>query len=193
MSHRRPPLILLAALLAAMPLSAQEARPQPRQGDQSTDNVMPATADDAHALAMLMAIDDHGVAVAEMARLKNLHQPTADYAKQLADEHAANRHRSDEVLGAIGAQRLDDADDVEAFVAARQDQRDVLDDLEGDEFTMAFLRAMIADHEQAIGLIDTRLMRESHNDDVTAHLRVARGRYVTHLEAARALVDNPDR
>ena len=186
-------LILAAALLASSPSPAQDTRPQPRQGDQATDNVMPATPSDAHALSWLLAIDEHGLAAGELARLKNPHQPTADYAKQLVDEHEANHHRTEEVLGAIGARRDDEADDIQAFVDAKTAGREALDDLEGDEFTMAFLRAMEADHAAALAAIDSRLMRESHNDDVTAHLRVARSRYATHLDRARALIDDPDR
>ena len=184
--------LLVAALVCPAPIPAQEARPLPAQGDQATDNEMPTTPGDAAALAQLIAIDDHAIAAAEIARRKNPAQPVADFAKTVFDEHEALRTRSREILRAIGVAQAD-TPEFTALAAAREDQRETLHDLDGDEFTRAFIATMIADHTAAIALIDTRLLREAHNDDVTAHLRQARGRCVTHLEAARALRDDPDR
>lgn len=185
--------LLAAAVLAcASPAFAQEARPLPAQGDQATDNEMPATPGDALALAQLMAFDDHVVATAEIARRKNLSQPVADFAKTVFDEHAANRGRSAEILRAIGLGQAD-TPEFTALADARETQREALHDLEGEAFTRAFIDGMIKEHADAIALIDSRLLREAHNDDVSTHLRLARGRYLTHLEAARALLDHPDR
>lgn len=183
---------LAAALACASSAFAQEARPLPAQGDQATDNEMPATPGDALALAQLMAFDDHVIATAEIARRKNLSQPVADFAKTVFDEHGANRERSAEILRAIGLGRAD-TPELTALADTRESQREALHDLEGDAFTRSFVDGMIKDHADAIALIDSRLLREANNDDVSTHLRLARGRYVTHLEAARALLDHPDR
>ena len=185
-------LLFAVALGCAAPVFAQEARPLPAQGDQATDNEMPATPGDALALAQLIAIDDHAVATAELARRKNLSQPVADFAKLVFDEHGANRERSAEILRAIGITQAE-TPDLDAQAEAREEQREAMQRLEGDEFVRAFIQAMIRDHTEAIAAIDGRLLREANNDDVTTHLRFARSRYLTHLEAARALLDHPDR
>lgn len=188
----RPTSLLIATLLLAGPGAAQEARPLPAQGDQDTDNEMPATPGDGLALAQLMAVDDHAAAAAEVARRKIPSQPVADYASVEADEHAANRGRSEEVLRAIGVLRAD-TPELTALADARENQREALADLDGDEFTRAFIDATVKDHADALALLDQRLMREAHNDDVTAHLQASRAMLSRHLQAARALIDHPDR
>jgi putative membrane protein len=184
-------LLLLAALVSAT-LPARETRPLPAAGDETTDNEMPATPGDAFALAQLIAFDEHVAAAAEIARRKLPAQPVADYAKMVFDEHGANRERSVEILRAIGIAGTE-VPEFEAEARTRDRQRETLRGLEGMQFTRAFIDAMAQDHADAIALIDRRLLREAHNDDVTAHLRLSRGRYLAHLEAARALRDHPDR
>lgn len=188
----RPSLLLFASLWLAGTAAAQEARPLPAQGDQATDNEMPATEGDGVALAQLIAFDAHAAAAAEVARRRNPSQPVADYATTEADEHAANRTRSEEVLRAIGLLRAD-TPELTALADAREDQREALADQDGDEFTRAFIAATIQDHAEALAQIDQRLLRAANNDDVTAHLNATRAMIARHLDAARALVDRPDR
>lgn len=187
----RIPLLLLALFLAA-PVPAQDARPLPADGDEDTDNEMPATEGDAAVLAQLAGLDEHHVALAEVARRENPSQPVADYASTEDDEHAANLDRSIEVQRAIGLTRAQ-TPDLTSQAAARAAQRDALAGLDGDEFTRAYIQRTVQDHADALAQIDRRLARSAHNDDVTAHLQTTRAMYARHLEAARSLIDDPDR
>lgn len=185
------PLFLALGLLLAAPAFAQEARPLPAQGDQSTDNEMPATEGDGLALSMLIAIDDHAIASAEIARRRTLSQPVADYAKFLFDEHTAHRERSEEILRAIGAERAD-TPELKALLESHEDAREALADLEGDAFETAWLEAMLRDQAGATALIETRLRPAASNDDVVTHLRITHAHFVTHRERARMLAASPE-
>lgn len=184
---------LVIALLLSGPLAAQDTRPEPRDGDAETDNVMPTTDGDVLALSMLMAIDDAGVALADRGRLGNPPLPVADFAKRLFDESTVQRARSGEVASAINAspETRGDPGTYASNAAQRTDKLASMDD--GDEFNLTFLNASIAHLEDAIRLIDSRLLRSAHNDDVTEHLGLARSRYVNLLQAAREALDHPDR
>jgi predicted outer membrane protein len=182
--------ILILGLSLTGPLLAQEARPLPAQGDQSTDNEMPATEGDGLALSMLIAIDDHEIQAAEIARRKNLAQPVADYAKFLFDEHTAHRERSEEIVSAIGAERVDPPE-LKVLRESKESVRETLAALEGDAFEAAYLDAMLKDHAEATALIETRLLKTAQNDDVVTHLRITHAHLVTHRERARLLAATP--
>ena len=185
-------LMLAVAVALAAPVLAQDAVPLPAQGDQSTDNEMQATEGDALVLALLIALDEHEVASAEIARRKLLSQPVADYAKLLFDEHTAHRARSEEIRRAILAEAME-PDELKPVSEAREKSREALEDLDGEQFETAYLDTMVREHADAIRLIDGRLLATAKNDDVVAHLRATRGHLAAHLERAKFLVENPDR
>jgi len=186
---------LLFSLAAALPLAAQENPPQavplPAQGDQSTDNEMPATQADGLALARLGAIHRHQIASAEIARRKNPGQPLADFAKALFDDHTAWLERSREIARAIGAGSGDDEPTLRTFETGRETRRDALDDLQGEEFERAWLQQTLVDHADALAAIDAAL-RSARNDDVVTHLRALRGNIAAQLERARQLAAAPE-
>ena len=190
---RTHPFVMLLGLVLAAPAVAQEETSyRPAQGDQSTDNEMPATEGDGLALSMLLGIDEQEVLAADLARRKNPSQPVADFAKAQSDAHAANRTRSEEILRAIHAERVDLAD-LEAMQQANEEARERLEKLTGDAFETAWLDAHVASHAAALRLIDERLLPAAKNDDVIVHLRQTRGHAAAHLEQAKFLVENPDR
>lgn len=186
------PLLMALGLALALTAFAQDAVPLPAQGDQSTDNEMQATEGDALALALLIAMDEHEILAAEIARRKLLSQPVADYAKTLFDEHSAHRARSEEIRRAILAEAVE-PDELKPVSAAREAAREQLEDLDGEQFETAYLDARVKEHAEAIAVIDRRLLALAKNDDVVAHLRATRGHLAAHLERAKFLVENPDR
>lgn len=186
------PFLMALGLALAYPVFAQDAVPLPAQGDQSTDNEMQATEGDALVLALLIAMDDHAIRTADIARRKLLSQPVTDYAKLLFDDHTAHHARSDEIRRGILAEAVEPAE-LKAVAQAREQMREQLDDLDGEQFETAYLDAMVKERNDAIGMIDRRLLAAAKNDDVVAHLRMTRGLLASHLERARFLVENPDR
>lgn len=189
-------LIVALGLALCAPVGAQELRPLPgplpAAGDESTDNEMPATEGDGAVLATLLAVHDHAIATAEVARRKNASQPVADYAKFLFDEHTRERERTAEVMSAIRAQNEDTAQ-LKAMRAAKETERERLADLDGDEFEAAWLQSVANDNTEALAIIDSRLLRLASNDDVQVHLRTLRAHLSTRLERANQLMAFPAR
>lgn len=69
-------------------------------------------------------------------------------------------------------------------------EREHLSQLEGEEFTTAWIEAMVAGHEAALAMLDDELIPGASDPEVTSHLQNTRSAIASHLETARSLQSN---
>ena len=57
--------------------------------------------------------------------------------------------------------------------------------LEGERYGRAYLKAMIAGHQEVLDMINNRLCEQAENEAVKNHLIQTRGRVAMHLQQAK--------
>lgn len=141
------------------------------------------------ALELLNAINENEINMAAEARSKNLSQPVKAYADMLHQEHTNNYNETRELARNRGMDLADNntSTDLKVEGDAKLDKLRVL---EGEDFEKAFLAAMIADHANALNLIDNKLMAAATSEEVRQHLSNTRGHIAKHLEEAKRLAGN---
>lgn len=141
------------------------------------------------ALELLNAINENEINVAAEARSKNISQPVKAYADMLHQEHTNNYNETRELARSRGMNLADN--NISTDLKVEGDTKlDKLRVLEGEDFEKAFLDAMIADHANALNLIDNKLMAAATNEAVRQHLTNTRGHIAKHLEEAKKLAGN---
>ena len=137
----------------------------------------------AEALGLVQAIDEQEIAAAEQALARPELDPSIRaYADRLLSDHSEN-------LAAGQALDIDPETTAEASdLAVRRAQRlRVIEHLEGDEYTEAFLDAMVDLHQEALGMVD-RLLPETYDEDVRDYLAGTRAHLASHLQRTRELL-----
>src|SRR5690606_2105458 len=145
------------------------------------DNNNTANPDEAAALGVLNAINEHEIATSEQALAKGVTGPVADYARMMIDQHGQNRTQT----SALGADA--DAQDAQAQRQQAEQERATLDQLEGEAYSKAYVDAMVKGHGDALTALDQKLIPAAEREDVRQHLTTTREHVARHLEQARAL------
>lgn len=145
------------------------------------DNNNTANPDEAAALGVLNAINEHEIATSEQALAKGVTGPVADYARMMIDQHGQNRTQT----SALGADA--DAQDAQAQRQQAEQERATLDQLEGEAYSKAYVDAMVKGHSDALTALDQKLIPAAEREDVRQHLTTTREHVAQHLERARAL------
>lgn len=150
------------------------------------------------ALALLNAVNDHEVKSAELAKSKNVTGPVLEYANQMAAEHGKNMSDTATLLQTAGATAAaaaptaaagagTDSARVNAQRAKAEAKRAQLQGLEGEAFARAYMEAMVADHTEALGMLDSLLIPSATDDAVRTHLTTTRQHVQHHLERAQQI------
>lgn len=172
---------------------------------------------DRTALAMVTAVDEHEIAAAEMAQAKDIDDDVEDYADMLVEDHTRNLEKTRTLaanvgtgtgmgaagtgtdMGATGTSGADmgmadtagmggaDNPDLAAMRSKHQSERERLAALDGDEFETAWLDAMVAGHQEALTMLDDRLIPGATDDQVRQHLTDTRTAIANHLQRAEEL------
>ncbi|MDQ2702519.1 MAG: DUF4142 domain-containing protein [Pseudomonadota bacterium] len=135
------------------------------------------------ALALLAAVDEHEIAAAEQARSKNVDGAELEFAELMDTEHSKN-------LEATRALMVADAAESAAVAEQKskgQAELERLGALDGDAYEDAYIDAMVAGHEDALNMLETRLIPAAQDEAVRQHLSMSRDHVAAHLEKARAL------
>ncbi|WP_125077236.1 DUF4142 domain-containing protein [Pseudoxanthomonas sp. SGT-18] len=150
--------------------------------------VDPAMGDDqatspaeASALGVLNAINEHEIAAGEQALAKGVTGATADYARLMIDQHTQNRTQT----SALGPD--EQSQDAQAQRQKGEQERDTLDDLDGEAYRKAYVDAMVKGHTEALEALDQKLIPAAEREEVRQHLSLTRDHVAQHLEQARAL------
>ena len=149
-------------------------------GDATADAAAPAN-DDALALGLLAAVDDHEIQAAQQALSKKVSGPVMDYARMMEKQHTDNLVQT-KALGALA-----DTQEVQAMKQKAAADLAELGKKSGKEYETAYVTAMVDGHTEALALIDGRLLSLASAGPVRDHLTKTRQHVAMHLEAAQKL------
>lgn len=136
-------------------------------------------------LAMVIAVDDHEVAMAEQAREKGVTGDVLAYADRLHADHSANAAASRQLSTTISLSPLD-TDAVLAYKAKGEAEMERLAQLDGEAYADAYVDAMVTGHTEALEMLEARL--EGITDQAFGeHLSSTRDTIERHLEMGKAL------
>ena len=188
----------------AAPMAGADMTPGQDPADMTADA---GTLDQRRALEMVVAVDEHEIAAAEQAREKDVDQDVLDYANTLHTDHTRNLEQTRQLLdNASGGDDMatdstdtagtiastdglatDPAMDVDQMREKHEQERERLAEMEGDEYQRAWLEAMVQGHQEALGMLDNRLIPAATDSEVQQHLNTAREAIARHLETAQGL------
>lgn len=168
---------------AAIPASDPTA-PMEANADGTAPAATPAN-DDALALGLLAAVDDHEIQAAQQAKSKEVSAAVMDYASMMEKQHTDNLVET-KSLGALA-----DTPEVQAMKEKGASDLAELGKLSGKEYEAAYVDAMVKGHAEVLALIDGRLLTLASPGPVRDHLTKSRDHVAMHLEAARKLQGTP--
>jgi putative membrane protein len=143
---------------------------------------------EAEMLAMLVAVDEHEIDVAEDARDKSEDGSVKAYAAMLDEDHKAHLDETKRIAKAAGL-KADDTPKVDALQEKLKRDRDRLDDLKGAAYDRAYIDAMVKGHQEVLDLIDKDLDSAAWTPAVRNHLTNTRKHIAHHLEEAKRIRD----
>lgn len=141
---------------------------------------------EAEALALLAAANTNEINAAAEAQKKQISSPVMKYARMLQDHHEDNLAKTRQ-LGQTMNLTLNETKDVATLTKKGSSDWLLLADLQGEEFEMAYLDAMIKGHREVLDLIDSKLMKAAKSDAFRNHLMETRKTVAMHLEEAKKL------
>ena len=202
MIYRTPLAIALSALLLVsvsgckgdndaddMPAPAADAAATAPAADiaPATAPAAPAAApSQAEALALVSAVDDHEMKLAEQAKSKHVSGDVMGYANMMSAEHAKNMADTAAQLEKNGGAPADSArlNEMKAKGDAETAQ---LAALEGHAYEHAYMDAMVNGHTDVLGMLDAMLIPAATDAAVKAHLQMTRDAVQKHLEKAKSV------
>jgi len=135
----------------------------------------------AQAVTLVGAVDKHEIAAAEQARGKKVTRDVLDFANLLHSEHTKNLE---------AGQKLGATESSPELTAMEEKGRNGLAELDrksGKDYEKAYVDAMVKGHEEALSMIDTRLLPAATDDNVRTFLTNSREHVAMHLEKGKAL------
>jgi putative membrane protein len=144
---------------------------------------------DAEALSILAAADQGEVDTAKQALSKGVSGGVRDLAQMIETDHSANLKQTRALAASTKVHTVEN-DEVKKTRKDALDMRQDLQKLSGDAYAKAYVDAMVKDHQNDLNEIDTKLIPESSNAQVIAHLKTTREAVAKHLAAAQALQGN---
>jgi predicted outer membrane protein len=170
---------------AAVPASEPDATaPTEANADGTAPAATPAS-DNALALGLLAAVDDHEIQAAQQAKSKQVSDAVMAYAKMMEKQHTDNLVET-KTLGALA-----DTAEVQAMKEKGASDLAELGKLSGKEYETAYVDAMVKGHTEVLALIDGRLLSLASAGPVRDHLGKTRDAVAMHLEEARKLQGTP--
>lgn len=174
----------LAATAAVPATDPSAGAPMDTSVDATAPVATPAT-DDALALGLLAAVDDHEIQAAQQAKSKQVSAAVMEYAGMM-EKHHTNDLIETKAMGALA-----DTPEVQAMKEKGASDLAKLGELSGKEYETAYVDAMVKGHTEVLALIDGRLLSLASPGPVREHLSKAREYVAMHLEAARKLQGMP--
>ena len=176
-----------ATIADSAPMPASDpaaATPTDANADGTAPAATPAS-DDALALGLLAAVDDHEIQAAQQAKSKQVSAAVMDYANMMEKQH------TDDLIEIKTMGALADTPEVQAMKEKGASDLAELGKLSGKEYETAYMDAMVKGHTGVLALIDGRLLSLASPGLVREHLSKAREYVAMHLEAARKLQGMP--
>ena len=135
------------------------------------------------ALALLVAIDEHEIAVARQAHSKNVDGEVNRYAQMMIDDHTRNLDET----RALGASAAAGSAQLDSLRAKGETELERLGNIPDQDYEAAYVDAMVKGHTDALDMLDRMLIPATTDDTVRSHLSATRDRVAEHLQQAREL------
>lgn len=161
--------------------AAQAERPNAASPTDGSDHDRAGAMGEQQALGVLAAINTAEVGAGNLALKKQVQGPVRDYATQMIKEHSDNN-----------AKIMPWSPDRSAAPARQQTQKAQaeakrLQQLDDEAFARAYIAAMVKDHQEALTVLDTKLIPAAKRPQVVEHLRTTRTHVAAHLAKAQQL------
>jgi putative membrane protein len=143
---------------------------------------------DAEVLSLIQTIDQHEIQAAQAAEKKqNIDSKVSDYAKMMEKEHTKNLDKDQKIAQKANIQ-VADTPAVTTQRSKGMDELTRLNALDGAQFAGAYIGAMIADHQEALTLLDSQ-SDKIQNQDLKKHVSETREHVEHHLKKAQQIQD----
>lgn len=151
--------------------------------DQTTQSINSA---EKSSLASIAAIDKNEILISVIAENKKVDSNVTDFARMMISQHGSNLTQ---VIDLVNQAKNGLVSSADAEKLARQGKQEMLKigALQGNEFAKAYADAMVKGHEEALKLIDDKLMKTAKSDEIKTFLTNTRAAVEKHLEHARKL------
>ncbi len=133
------------------------------------------------ALGLLGAVNEHEIAAARQAQDKGVTGDVLDYAKLMEKEHGANLEKT-KALGTLAS-----TPDIQAMKDKNAKDLQTLGEASGKDYEKAYIDAMVKGHQDALDMIDGKMIPAATSDNVKQHLTDTRTHVATHLAKAKAI------
>lgn len=133
------------------------------------------------ALGVLNAINEHEIAAGQQALKKGVKGEVAEYAQMMIDQHTENHAKTSSFNPDPAAA------DAQAQQQKGQAELAALEAKSADEYSRAYVDAMVKGHTEALAALDGKLIPAASSAAVRDHLTQTRGHVEKHLEQAKAL------
>ena len=160
----------------------------PRADEVPADNTgaaasQPASAqpDDAVALGLLGAVNEHEIAAGKQAQDKGVTGDVLAFAKMMVTDHTANLAKT-RSLGTLA-----DNPEIQAMKKTGEDDLRTLGQGSGNDYARAYIAAMVKGHQEALNLIDDEMIPAATTEPVKIHLADTRKKVAAHLDMAKQL------
>lgn len=147
------------------------------------------SAGDGEILGFLGAINENEIVAAMVVSKKKVNPQVAEYAKMLHQAHGKNLDQTLKVGLKIDVTPLE-TQAVDALRVKGAGELATLVPLDGEEFSRAYIVAMIKGHTEVLEMIDSQLLPKAGNDMLKKHLTETREHVASHLEAVKKLQGN---
>lgn len=142
---------------------------------------MSATLGEKTALATLNVVNEHEIATGRQALSKGVSGDVAAFAEMMVQAHSDNRAKT------TALQPGSPDEQGQALQAKGEAELAELAKLEGNAYSKAYVDAMVKGHEEALALLDDKLIPAASSENARAHLTETRASVAEHLQRAKAL------
>jgi len=160
-----------------------------RDSDQRTGSKSKFEGTEAETLAYIAAIDENEIMAASLAEKRKLKTEVLSFAKMLHTEHGKNLGDTLKLGASIGITPVETMN-VDRMRVKGAEGLAKLIQLDDQQFTQDYLKAMVDGHVEVLSLIDDQLMKSAKNDQVKQHLKMTRDHIAMHLESAKKLMED---
>lgn len=141
---------------------------------------------DGAVIATLIALNNNEITAAQVALQKSNNLSVKRYAKMLQREHTKNLDKTVQLSQKLGIPTVQTST---VTMIQRDGKKEVrgLDAATGNNFDVLYINDMVKNHQAALNLIDTNLLKNANNPALKNHLEKTRHHIEAHLIRAQKI------
>jgi putative membrane protein len=174
--------ILLSTLLFALLSSNAFAADKTTSGDKAVAQ------DDKDIMAVLIVLNKNEINAANEALKQSKNTDVDDYAHMMKKHHTENLNETMKLKDELHAHVKDNSDAKDLKDAGKKEGKE-LASLKGVDFDKAYIGDMVKDHEDALKLIDDKLLPKVSNEKLKSLLEATQKTVQSHLDKAKEIQD----